>query len=379
MSPVRQAGTIRRSSYATLAVGATTLALIALLGVSVMVARQAGERDGRTEVAGLASAGAAGARDRDVAGTAGGTSAGNGSGVPNGRGGGAGGGSGGGAGVAKAGGDSAGSASVPGSGSGAPGAVAGSDVGATGSGGGSGAGSGSGSGAGSGSGTGSAGSGSVAASPEGSPTTMTVRTAKAGDWALRVESRAEGALLGDDSGDSHLSVGQAAADGTQRFDARDGPALGVFGAYTARAVSQGRYLTELELRGEPGRRFVAAVPVLDVPSTWRPGDRWTWRLTAADGRTSLGATSSVVGRETITLADGETEVETVRVDSTFVLGGDRSITVSRKLWFSPSLGVPVRTEEHSTGTDKDGRSVARDATIQLAATEPASTSVVPQP
>lgn len=208
---------------------------------------------------------------------------------------------------------------------------------------------------------------------------MAVRPAKAGDWALRVESHAEGALLGDDSGDSSLSVGEAAADGTQRFDARDGPALGSFGAYTARVVSQGRYLTELQLRGEPGRRFVASVPVLDVPSTWRPGDRWTWRLTAADGGTFLEATSSVVGRETVTLADGKTEVETVRVDSTFTLGGDRSITITRKLWFSPSLGVPVRTEERSTGTDKDGRSVARDATIRLAATEPGSTSVVPRP
>ena len=374
---MRQAGAIRRSSYATLAVGATTLALIALLGVSVLVARQGQRGDGRQEVAGLASADRSGTLDGggSKAGAAGASSAGNGSGAPDtGLRGGAGSGTGAGA-AGAGGGDSAGPASAS-SGSGT-GAVTGSDVGASG-GTGSDAGA---SGSGSGSGTGSAGSGSgsVAASPDGSPTTMTVRPAKAGDWTLRVESHAEGALLGDDSGESRLSVGEAAADGTQRFDARDGPALGVFGAYTARVVSQGRYLTELQLRGEPGRRFVAAVPVLDVPSTWRAGDRWTWRLTAADGGTSLEAASSVVGRETITLADGETEVETVRVDSTFVLGGDRSITVTRKLWFSPSLGVPVRTEERSTGTDQDGRSVARDATIQLAATEPGSTSVFPRP
>ena len=390
----RPAGALRRSSYATSAVGATVLALVALLGVSVVVARQGGDGRGAQQVAGLTASDRSLAGDGrgSEAGAAGASSASNGSGARNGRSGLGAGGAAAGGGLGGAAGGLGGSSAGGGSGTGAGGSGTATDPGASAAGGSS-AGAGSGAGAG-GSGTGSAGSGSggtgtagsgsgtVAASPDDPPTTMAVETAEPGGWALRVESRAGGVLLDDDSGDSRFFVGDATSERTQRFDAAGGPALGMFGAYTARVVSQGRYLTELELRGEPGRRFVAAVPVLDVPSTWRPGDRWSWRLVADDGKTTLDATSSVVGRDHVTLADGRTQVETVRVDSTYVLGGDRSVTVTRKLWFSPSLGVPVRVEERSSGTDQSGRSAARDATMQLAATEPGSAStggVVPRP
>jgi hypothetical protein len=398
---VRTAGGIRRSSYATLAVGATTLALVALLGVSVLVARQGGGSgdqllagaaasrsgaDGDGDPGSSGGRAAAGRRTAGGAGAAGASSARDGTGVPNGSSSPGGPGAGGSPRAA-----GAGSGAGPGSGAGltgagsgsGSGAARGSDSGAGGTGSGSGSGSGAGSAPGS-SGTGAAGSGAgtVASSSDGSPTTMSARTAKPGDWVLRVESRAQGVLLADDSGDTRVHAGQATSEGVQRFDAAGGPGLGLFGAYTTRVNTQGRHLTELDLRGEPGRRFVSAAPVLDVPSTWRPGDRWAWRLAAEDGRTTVEATSSVVGREVVTLPDGRTEVETVRVDSTFVLGGDRSVTVTRKLWFSPSLGMPVRTIERSTGTDAGGRAVDRDVVIQLTATEPGPApagGVVPKP
>jgi hypothetical protein len=369
---VRPAGVLfRRSSYATSAVGATILALIALLGVSVAVARQGGGQGRGEQLAGESAVATPASNARDVPGSGGGRGAANGRRAT----------------------DAAGAAgaSSDGNGSDAPKTgVGGSGVsGGAGSGGAAGSGGGSGSGgagvgaagggasgrSGDGSGgNGASGQGSVPASSDGPATTMAVHPAKAGNWPMQVEARADGTLFPADSGDAHLVAGEAAADGTQRFDPQDGPTLGTVAGYTSRVVHDGRYLTELELRGQPGRRFVAAVPVLDVPSTWRPGDRWSWRLTAEDGKTTIDATSTVVGRETATLADGRTQVDAVRIDATIVLSGDRSITVTRKLWFAPSLGVPVRTEEHSSGTDQTGRSVTRDATIQLAATEPGTTS-----
>jgi hypothetical protein len=208
-------------------------------------------------------------------------------------------------------------------------------------------------------------------------TKIPVHAAKAGEWQLDVESRVDGALLGDASGSATLYADEPQTDGAeQRFVPRGRP-LGMFAASTVRTPAQGRYLAVLELTGEPGRRLLGAAPVSDVPSSWRVGDRWTWRLVAEDKRTTLDAALTLVGRETLTLKDGKTQVEVVRVDQAMTLAGDRSENVARKVWFAPSLGVPVRIEEHVTGTDTAGRAVDRQTTADLTSTEPTTASIVP--
>jgi hypothetical protein len=184
-------------------------------------------------------------------------------------------------------------------------------------------------------------------------------------------------LLDDGTGEARLYTDEPKTEGAeQRFVPRGRP-LGAFGAATVRTLAQGRYLSSIELVGESSRPLLPAAAVVDVPSSWHPGEQWTWRFVAEDKATTLDATITMVGRENFTMKDGKTQVEVVRLDQAITISGDRSITLQRKVWFAPSLGVPVRVEESAAGTDTSGRPVDRQTTADLVTTEPSDYSIIP--
>jgi hypothetical protein len=66
------------------------------------------------------------------------------------------------------------------------------------------------------------------------------------------------------------------------------------------------------------------------------------------------------------LNDGyNTTVETIKVDSTIEVTGDRTSRIQRSVWWATDLGIPAKIREIESATTSKGETFERDVTAQV--------------
>lgn len=206
-----------------------------------------------------------------------------------------------------------------------------------------------------------------------------LRPAAPGDWlgTARVIDRT--GLLGEaeQTVETRTAVGPETS-GAQRIDV-DGNVLALAGE-TVRYDGLGRRSFVLDVwtgDAEPVR-FTSQDGFLAVPTVIRAGSSWSWAGQSTDRRTSLDASLRLIGQRRVTYAE-DREIDVIDYEQTVTIGGDRSLTITRKVAFAPEIGLPVRIDEETKGTSAAGSTIDRSVVFELTSSEPAPKPVVDSP
>lgn len=215
--------------------------------------------------------------------------------------------------------------------------------------------------------------------PAESESRVELAPAAPGDWFATARVTDRTGLLGDNDQtvEIRVVVGPHTA-GAQRIDV-EGSVIALSGE-TVRYDGPGRRAFVLDVwTGDAERvRFTSQDGFLAVPSLVRPGSSWSWAGESGDRRTSLDSSLRLLGIRRATVAGGR-ELDVVDYEQAITLGGDRSLTITRRVTFAPEIGMPVSITEETKGTNATGSPLDRTVVFELSGTEPAPPPAVAGP
>lgn len=95
------------------------------------------------------------------------------------------------------------------------------------------------------------------------------------------------------------------------------------------------------------KEFKPAQPVQILPWPVKDGQKWSWKITSTDGKTTVDSSFTLSGHETMTV--GGEKVDTLVIDAVVNTSGDITSTTKEKIWVAPTYRLIVEDQGVTDG------------------------------